>query len=162
MSLNYIGVDEINLEMKRLSNIFIPEYDISGIEILLGGRDGDYAAKSLLADKKIIFYEKYHENNIGEIKSTLLHELGHLVYAPSPIHGGRFREYYELLKRRQQHVDEVAIPDSYHKFVYAEPNEPMTYVYECSPCLHEEFHDTIIDPVCPLCKANLVIWKASL
>jgi len=160
MDINNIDQNGLNLEMKRLSKIFIPEYDISEIEILLEESSGDYAAKSLLRDKKIIFYEEYHKRNNGEIKSTLLHELGHLVYAPDPTHGERFRAYYELIRARQNHVEEKVVPDSYHQFVYTKPNESVNYVYECSPCSHEEFHDTIIDPVCPRCKAHLVLWRA--
>ena len=149
-------------EMKRLSSIFIPEYDISGVEILLGGRDGNYAAKSLCKSRKIIFYEDFHKGNITEIKTTLLHELGHMVYSPDPAHGSKFREYYEILKRRQVDIDEKVVPDSYNGFVYAQPNEPMTFLYECAPCAHREHHDSLIDSVCPVCKMNLIVWKAAL
>ena len=115
MNMNYTT---LNAEARRLASVFIPEYDVGGIEVIVRRLQPNCAALAYHCNRKIHMACNYKWDGEREWKMTLLHELGHIVYDPDPNHGSRFREYYELLKARQGIIDEKLIPDSYHAFIY--------------------------------------------
>lgn len=108
----------LNVETQRLSRLFIPEYNVSGIDITAEVLPKGFAAIAFHQLRRIFISKNYDWKDDEELKLTILHELGHIVHDPDPSHGSGFEEYYELLKSRQENIPEKLVPDKYKDFVF--------------------------------------------
>ena len=143
----------IQAEIKRLCDLFVPEYDPSEITVSIGKGKYSYAAVAFPAKKKLVVYPAYHYRYPDDFKSTLLHELGHFAFCDDPNHGPKFREYYELLLERQKDIEEKIIPENYTDFLYAKPVREYRYKYVC--CGNELLRKKRVILKCKCCGENM-------
>lgn len=142
-------------ELHRLCEMFVPEYDPSELRIRIGKGKYSYAALAFLDTKELVVYPAYHYRYPNDLKSTLLHEVGHFAYCENPDHGPEFKRYYDLLLERQQGIDEDVIPSTYHDFLYARPVRKNRYEYVCSFCDEILFRKRRVSLRCGKCKSAM-------
>ena len=124
--------DCLQEELLRLCSIFVPEWDVSHIAIRRGKHKYSVAAHAYLDKDLIVMYDPYHHRYPDDYKSTILHEVGHIILGPS--HGKIFYDYYLSLRAKQEDVLEKVIPSTFEEFLYSKEVKKYKYKYVCSSC----------------------------
>tara|TARA_R110000824_G_scaffold43880_4_gene128042 strand:- start:4894 stop:5385 length:492 start_codon:yes stop_codon:yes gene_type:complete len=147
--------NHLKYELHRLCEMFVPEYDPSELNVRVGKGKYSYAALAFLDTKELVIYPAYHYRHPDDLKSTLLHEVGHFAYCDDPDHGPGFKMYYDLLSERQKEIDEEVVPSSYKDFLYARPVRANRYEYICSFCDEIFFRKKRVSLKCSKCHLEM-------
>lgn len=154
------NAESLSYEMRRLASIFLPGFSIPSLEIEVRGKTYSKSALTLCGRNKIIMYKPYHDRHPDDYKSTLLHELGHIVADYG--HDERFKRYFNLLKCNQKEIAEKIIPDSYTDFLFARVTRHFTHKYCCQnpECGGEKLYRKEIMVYCSACDCVLPMLPA--
>ena len=139
----------LTYELYRLKDLFLPEFKIPNIKIEVGKHTYTKAALTYYNQNRIVLYKPYHLRFPTEYKSTLLHELGHIV--ADHTHEGEFRRYYNLLVERQQGIEEEVIPSEYVEFLFSKVTRHYSSRYYCPICRTVKVYRKRIKSVCNTC-----------
>ena len=148
-TLNEFNSKNLAWELLRLKNLFLPEFDVPNVIIGMKTQYTIKAAETYCGRNEIVMYRRYHEAHPEEYKSTLLHELGHVI--ADHTHGENFKKYYKLLWERQRSIEEQVIPDSYCDFLYSQPVNHFSRSYFCPVCREEKLYRKKMAVSCKSC-----------
>ena len=146
--------EELHSELLRLSDTFLPEFKLPKIDINIGKRIYTKAALTYYKRNLIVMFKPYHDRFSFDYKSTLLHELGHLIADNG--HGDNFKKYYTLLRDRQQSISEQVIPDSYSDFLFCRVSNHYTRKYSCIVCGDVKVYRKRMNSICKPCRIPML------
>ena len=141
---------DLEHELYRLKDIFLPEFKVPKISIEVGGRTYSKAAVTYYNQNKIVMFKPYHDRFPEEYKMTLLHELGHIVADHS--HGENFKKYFMLLRDRQRKIEEQVIPCAYADFLFSKVCRHYTRRYYCAHCQSQKLYRKRMRVTCGGCQ----------
>jgi len=150
--------DCLTEEMHRLCSIFTPEWDVSHIRVQPGRHKYSVAAHAFTNENRIVMYDPYHHRYPEDYKSTILHEVGHIILGPT--HGKIFYDYYLLLRKRQKDILEKAVPNTFDEFLYSKEVREYKYKYICSSCRSYFMRKNNMQnhhPVCEPCSQTMLL-----
>lgn len=139
----------LNRELFRLTDMFIPEFRLPKIDMVVGKRVYTKAALTYYNQNRIVMFKPYHDRFPMDYKLTLLHEVGHIIADHG--HGENFKKYYALLLNRQKSISEKIIPEDYSDFLYCKVSNHYTRRYFCLVCGQSKVYRKRMNVLCKSC-----------
>ena len=143
------NTETLTAELSRLTKLFLPNFDVPEIRLEVRGRVYAVAAHTYYKQNRIVMFKAYHDKFPGDYKTTLLHEVGHIIADHG--HGENFKRYFNTLKKRQEEVEEKVIPSSYCDFLFSKISRHFTRKYYCPACRSVKVYRKRMSVSCSKC-----------